>query len=114
MFIQTWKKYLPVIILLMKRSAKAEQVLNVNYTDFQRAAGGRKIRFSFSDLRLEKGRAALGVKQTPIALDLCQLLQEDRVSKQLISEQHFEFSLSPDFQLTIKNLSVSDTSANEV
>ena len=35
MFLQTWKKYLPVIILLMKRSEKGEQVLDMNYTDFQ-------------------------------------------------------------------------------
>ena len=40
MFLQTWKKYLPVIILLMKRSEKGEQVLDMNYTDFQRATGG--------------------------------------------------------------------------
>ena len=29
MFLQTWKKYLPVIVLLMKRSGKTEQVLDI-------------------------------------------------------------------------------------
>lgn len=114
MFIQTWKKYLPVIILLMKRSVNGAQVLKLNATDFQRAAGGRKIRFGFSELRLENGKTKPGVKQTPVALDLCQLLQEDRASKQLLSDQHFEFSLSLDFQLSILNLSAVDVSANEV
>jgi hypothetical protein len=108
MFIQTWKKYLPVIILLMKRSINGAQVLNVNYTDFQRAAGGRKIRFSFSDLKLENGKASIGVKHAAVATDLCQLLQEDKVSRQMIRDQNFEFSLSPEFQLTIRNLSLTE------
>ena len=43
MFTQTWKKYLPVILILMKKSALEDQVLKVNQTDFERAAGGRKI-----------------------------------------------------------------------
>ena len=47
MFTQTWKKYLPVIILLMKRSDKAEQVLDMNYTDFARAAAGKKNKTHF-------------------------------------------------------------------
>jgi len=40
MFTPTWNKYLPIIKILLKRSVNAEQTLDMNSTDFQRAAGG--------------------------------------------------------------------------
>ena len=77
MFSQTWRKYLPVIILLMKRSGKGEQVLSMNHTDFERAAGGKKIKFTFSDLSLDNGRINHRTKHTALANDLSMLLLED-------------------------------------
>ena len=49
MFTQTWKKYLPVIILLLKKTNAEQQVLSMNHTDFERAAGGRKIKYCTSN-----------------------------------------------------------------
>jgi hypothetical protein len=103
MFSQTWRKYLPVIIVLMKRSAKGEQVLKMNHTDFERAAGGRKMKFTFSDLKLENGRVNYRTKQTALATDLSQLLQEHDQTRSLIRDQHFEFSMNSSFELMIKN-----------
>ena len=103
MFSQTWKKYLPVIIILIKRAASAEQVMSMNNTDFERAAGGRKIKFSFSHLQLNKGRVNTEVKHTPFARELATVLQEDDITKMLIADQYLEFSLNNNFQLTIRN-----------
>ena len=102
MFSQVWKKYLPVIIILMKRSGNDEQVLNMNHTDFERAAGGKKIKFTFSDLRLDNERIIYREKHSALAQDLSVLLREDDQSKILIRDQQFEFSMSPDFRLKIK------------
>lgn len=103
MFLQIWKKYLPVIVLLMKRSDKSEQVLSMNATDFQRAAGGKKMKLTFSDLKLENGRSSFQIKQTALANDLTSLLQQDDKSRELIRNQVYEFSMNSDFQLTIRN-----------
>lgn len=103
MFSQTWRKYLPVIILLMKRSAKGEQVLNMNNTDFERAVGGKKIKLTFSDLQLDNGRINYRAKHSALAKDLSVLLQEDDQSKILIQDKLFEFSMNSSFQLTIRN-----------
>jgi hypothetical protein len=103
MFTQTWKKYLPVILLLMKRSANGEQFLNLNFTDFQRAAGGKKIKFTFYDLHLTNGRINYQVKHTVVAKDLSLLLQENELARPLIRDHSFEFSLNSDFRLSIKN-----------
>jgi hypothetical protein len=103
MFTQTWKRYLPVIAILIKRSGGAEQVLSMNNTDFERAAGGRKIKFSFSHLQLNKGRINSAVKQAPLAKELAEVLQEDEIMKRLIAGLNLEFSMNNSFQLTIKN-----------
>lgn len=103
MFSQTWKKYLPVIIILLKRSVQEPQTLNVNHTDFERAAGGRKLKFSFTNLQLNKGRINTDAKHAAVALELAVVLQEDRFTNGFISNQNFEFALNNDFKLTIKN-----------
>lgn len=103
MFTQTWKKYLPVIILLMKRSDKAEQVLSMNYTDFARATAGKKIKLTFSNVQLTNGRSKVETKYTPLANDLILVLQENQQSGVLMRDKLFEFSLNSNFQLTIRN-----------
>lgn len=104
MFTQTWKKYLPVIILLMKRSDKGEQVLNMNSTDFERATGGKKARLSFSNLVLKNGRINFDRKCTPLAADLIYVLQENKQSELLMQNKQFEFSMNTDFQLMIRSM----------
>ena len=106
MFTQTWKKYLPVIILLMKRSDKAEQVLSMNYTDFARATAGKKIKLTFSNVQLTNGRSKVETKYSPLANDLILVLQENQQSGVLMRDQQFEFSMNSDFQLTIRNNTV--------
>jgi len=103
MFLQTWKKYLPVIILLMKRSDKAEQVLDMNSTDFQRATAGKKIKLSFSSLKLNNGKMGYETKHNALASDLIAVLQENAQSEGLMRQKKFEFSMNSSFQLTIRN-----------
>jgi len=103
MFSQTWKKYLPVIIILLKRSSQGDQSLSMDHADFERAAGGRKIKFSFNNLRLTKGKMNTDNKHTNVAIDLATLLQEDAVTKQVIAEQHLEFSMNNSCEMLIRN-----------
>ncbi len=111
MFSQTWKKYLPVISILIKRSAQGEQVLALNNTDFDRAAGGRKIKYSFTHLQLNKGRINTDHKHTPFAKEFSVLLQEDENIQRLIAPLSLEFTLNNQLQLTIKNL--AEAAVNE-
>lgn len=103
MFVQTWNKYLPVIKILLKRSLTAEQKLSLNKTDFERAAGGKKAKLTFS-LSLIKGW--IDGKRTappPVARDLVTVLQEDATTNKFIREHELEFSLGSSFQLVIRN-----------
>lgn len=103
MFRQTWKKYMPAIIILMKRSIHNEQILDMNHTDFERAAGGRKIKFSFSNLILINGRYEISAKHPVLAMDLALLMQEEEQTQKLLLNRVFEFSMTGNFQLSIKN-----------
>ncbi|HEX6847753.1 MAG TPA: hypothetical protein VF144_12285 [Chitinophagaceae bacterium] len=107
MFQQTWKKYLPVILLLMKRSDKGQQVLDLSYVDFQRATGGKKTKLSFSKLRLENGRTPYDANNTQLAKDLILALQENELTGNMLRHKQFEFSVNSDFQLTIRNVTVN-------
>lgn len=103
MFTQTWKKYLPVIVFLMKRSATGEQTLDMNFTDFERAAGGKKIKLAFSTITLNNGRAGYDSKHPALVADLIMVLQESRPAELLMKYQQFNFSMNIDCQLTITN-----------
>ena len=104
MFSQIWKKYLPVITILMKRSIQEDQALTMNHTDFERAAGGRKIKFSFTNLILTNGRINNTVPHSNLAREFGVVLQEDEHTRKLLQKQVFEFSMSNDIQLNIKNI----------
>jgi hypothetical protein len=108
MFLQTWKKYLPVIILLMKRSEKGEQqVLDMNFTDFQRATGGKKTKLTFSSLQLNNGRTNYDANNTQLAKDLILVLQENEQTGAMLKNKQFEFSVNSSYQLTIRNSTVA-------
>jgi hypothetical protein len=104
MFVQTWIKYLPVLKIVLKRSVTGDQTLTMNASDFQRAAGGRKIKFSFS-ITLPNGRLQTMNNPPPIARELVEVLQQDDMTRQLIRQHDFEFTLSNSLQLVIKNVS---------
>jgi hypothetical protein len=76
----------------------------MNHTDFSRAAGGRKIKYSFHNLCLNNGRIDNTVKHSPLAREFAEVLQENEQTRNLLQKQNFEFSMNNDFQLLIKNL----------
>ncbi len=113
MFTQTLKKYLPVIAILLKRTTSEPQVLSMNHTDFERAAGGRKVKCSFTQLLLNNGRINTEKKPNPFAKNFGDLLREDKVILGLMAGKDFEFSMSNDYKLTIKdNTPVAEASVD--
>ena len=102
MFLHIWTKYLPVIKIFLKRSVSAEQVLDMNSSDFLRASGGKKVKFTFS-VQLIKGRAQAGENPPPIAKDLVSVLQQDHTTSRFLQQNELQIAMNSDFQLYIKN-----------
>ena len=101
MYTQIWNKYLPVIRILLKKSATAEQRLGLNRIDFERGGRSRKPTCSFN-IDLIKGHFG-AVSQSVPARELVATLLDDDVTKSLLRKNHYHISLNADFQLKIIN-----------
>ena len=101
MFTSTWKKYLPVIRLLLKQSSVAEKRVTLNRTDFERNNRLRKPACSFT-IELEKGRFSI-LNKSVHAKDLVDVLMQDDTARALLREHHYAISLNSDFELVIRN-----------
>jgi hypothetical protein len=102
MFIQLWNKYLPVIRILLKKSASGEQMLTMNKTDFDRAAGGKKLKHTFK-IFIRYGKLENAPKQSQLVKQLVTVLTEDEVTKKLLKQHEYNLVLNSSFQLIIKN-----------
>ncbi len=103
MYTHIWKKYLPIVKILMKKSIKDVQVLDLNRVDFERAGSGRKAGYKFN-IEFTDGKVGNVISGSPLAMNLAQVVLEDDAAKQILNEHNFEVSLNTRFQLTIKNV----------
>lgn len=101
MYNLTWKKYLPVIRLLLKKSAASDQSMTLNRTDFERNSRIRKPVCSFEieviNGRLNRLNPAAQVKS------LMDVLMEDDTARALLRKQHYAIHLNSDFLFSIRN-----------
>ncbi len=101
MYTNVWNKYLPVIRILIKKSINAEQSLNLNISDFERAGLGRKSGYKFN-IVFQKGKVENVIIASPLASNLASLLLADPVIKELFLQHEYTISMNTKFQLGIK------------
>ncbi len=97
-----WKKYLPVIKLLLKKSATSGiQTVKLDSMDFNK--GNRKSKLSLAfKVEMARGRM-LTINASPVARELFEVLQEDSTTKALILLNKYEVSLNSNYELKIEN-----------
>jgi len=103
MYNHIWKKYLPIIRILMKKSVSEEQVLDLNRIDFERAGSGRKSGYKFK-IEFTDGKVGNVISGSALATHLAQVILEDDAAQEILNEHNFEVSLNTKFQLSIKNV----------
>ncbi len=103
MYNHIWKKYLPIIKILLKKSISEDQVLDLNRIDFERAGTGRKAGYKFK-IEFTDGKVGNVISGSALAMHLAQVVLEDDDAKLILTEHDFEVSLNTKFQLTIKNI----------
>lgn len=103
MYNHIWKKYLPIIRILMKKSILEEQILDLNRIDFERAGTGRKAGYKFK-IEFTDGKVGNVISGSILAMHLAQVALEDDAAHEIINEHNFEVSLNTKFQLSIKNI----------
>lgn len=111
MYTYTWKKYLPVIRLLLKKSASTNQEIKIDRIDFEKGTRSRKTLGSFN---IEVARGRLLTIGPPIAAkELFDVLADDDVTKSLIIKNSYEIQFSSDFRLQIRNKHMATTEITE-
>ena len=107
MYNHIWRKYLPIIKILLKKSRTEDQVLLLNRVDFEKAGTGRKAGYKFT-IEFTDGKVGNVISGSPLAMNLAEVILEDQAAKDILVENNFEVSLSTKFQLTIKCVESSE------
>jgi len=107
-YLATWKKYMPVIRLHIKKSIaeRADQQFKLNAIDFE-IAGGRTASGSSFSVLLEDGKVTNNVPASGAARDLVDALKADEHVKALLQGKSVKISLGSSFNLTIKTGHIS-------
>ncbi|RYY56355.1 MAG: hypothetical protein EOO09_06975 [Chitinophagaceae bacterium] len=101
MYTYTWRKYLPLIRLLLKKSATGTQSVALNQVDFLKYSKTRKPSLTFS-IEVTEGKYSV-LKLPAIAAELLEILNEDQVTKGIIRSGHYTFALAKNCTLVIEN-----------
>jgi hypothetical protein len=102
MYTHIWLKYLPIIRILIKKTAAGDQTLNLNRPDFEKAGVARKAGYKFT-IEYKNGKVANVISTSQLAMDLAAVMLEDATIKALFATNNYEVSLNTRFQLSFKN-----------
>lgn len=105
MYTHIWNKYLPVIRILLKKSAKEEQSLAFNLSDFEKTGPQKKTGFNFT-LEFHKGRAYNLAGLSSPAKELYAVLTQDVVINELLQRGEYHLTMNAKYVLGIKQVSV--------
>ena len=101
-FAGVWNKYLPAIRILIKKATTKEQIIGINQSDIEKAVGIKKSGYRFS-INFIKGRPELLYSNNDIARGLINVLSEDEVIKECLTNSSCTFLFNSKYQLQIKN-----------
>ncbi|MEO6150910.1 MAG: hypothetical protein ABIP28_12160 [Mucilaginibacter sp.] len=105
-YLTTWKKYIPVIRLHLKKSLTAEQSFKLNIQDFESAGDRGKSGYTFS-ITMDNGKVTNNIGGSAVARDLFEALKADEVIKSILQEKTVKISVGKTFVLSIKTSHVS-------
>ncbi|MDP9047236.1 MAG: hypothetical protein M3N14_03815 [Bacteroidota bacterium] len=105
-YLTTWKRYLPVIRLHLKKSLNEEQQFKLNITDFESAGDRGKSGYTFN-LTLENGKVMNNISGSAVARDLFEALKSDDTIKAMLQDRAVKISVGKSFVLSIKNTHLS-------
>ena len=105
-YLTTWKRYLPVIRLHIKKSLNEDQQFKLNIQDFESAGDRGKSGYSFS-ITMENGRVITNISGSPVARDLYEALKSDDAIKAMLQDKSVKISVGKSFILSIKTSHLS-------
>lgn len=111
-YTHVWSKYRPAILQLMMSSESGPQQYKLFSHEFK--AMNPKDKYTFS-LQAFQSRAVNNIRNSNIAQDLLEVLQQSRKATELMTEATYEFSLDKHFVLHVaKKIVEPEQQAEEV
>ena len=98
-----WNKYRPVILQLMSASEKGPQEYKLFPHEFKSLSPREKSGYSFT-LEVSNGRANNNIKDSIVAQDLLQMLQQSPRATALMNENAYALSMDRHFVLRVSKL----------
>jgi hypothetical protein len=105
-YLTTWRRYIPVIRLHLKKSFNEEQSFKLNITDFESAGDRGKSGYTFN-ITMENGKVTNNISGSAVARDLYEALKTDEASKALLQDKSIKISVGKSFVLSIKTTHIS-------
>ncbi len=105
-YLTTWKRYIPVIRLHLKKSFNEEQQFKLNITDFESAGDRGKSGYTFN-IVMENGKVTNNISGSAVARDLFEALKADEAIKAMLQDKSVKISVGKSFILSIKTTYVS-------
>ena len=112
MYTQLWNKYLPVIRILIKRTASGDHVLNLNPSDFKNAGAVRKSGYKF-EVEFVNGKVNNLINLPDMGKDFATSFLADKIIQELLTHKDFVISMNGKFQLNIHRIPVASDEQSE-
>ena len=100
MFEQVWKKYLPVIKILLKQAKEEEKKLQLNKIDFEKALLLKKSSLRFT-IEMVNGKVENIVSDSVLATALISVFQESESALEILTQGSFTIKMNNKYQLLI-------------
>jgi hypothetical protein len=105
-YLTTWKRYLPVIRLHIKKSFVEDQQFKLNIQDFESAGDRGKSGYTFN-IQMENGKVINNISGSAVARDLYEALKSDDIIKGMLQDKSVKISVGKSFVLSIKTGHIS-------
>lgn len=102
-YVQLWKKYLPVIRLLLKKTEKGEQKLQLYKHEFEKTGAKNKLGYIFS-IELANGKPVTKIDQKAVAFDLLTVMNENEDVVQWLKEKRILISTNRACELVFQKV----------
>ena len=105
-YLTTWKRYMPVIRLHIKKSLTEDQQFKLNITDFESAGDRGKSGYTFN-ITMENGKVVNNISGSAVARDLYEAIKTDETVNALLQNKSVKISVGKTFMLSIKTTHLS-------
>lgn len=104
-YIQLWKKYLPAIRLLLKKTGTVPQKLQLYKHEFEKTGARNKLGYVFT-LELVNGKPINKSNKTAVAADLYQVMTENEAVALWLKDQRIKISVGRSCEMNMQQMSV--------